>query len=71
MNNFDELKYEAGLTADGCWFSLDNYDQLAIEKYGRLIVERCIELCINNGMNRDDYIGRLNASSDITNHFLD
>ena len=69
MNNFDQLKYEAGLLADGCWFNLDNYDQLAIEKYGKLIVERCINLCINDGMNRDDYSGRLNAMMDISKHF--
>ena len=31
MNNqFDNLMYEAGLTAQGCWDEMDEYDRNAI-----------------------------------------
>ena len=39
---FDDLMYKAGLTADGCWFEFDNYDQMAIMKFAELIVRECV-----------------------------
>ena len=30
--------YRAGLTAQGCWDSMDDYDHKAIEKFAELIV---------------------------------
>jgi hypothetical protein len=36
--------YAAGLTAQGCWDRLDKYDQEAIMRFGRLIVQNCIEV---------------------------
>lgn len=42
---FDDLMYQAGLTADGCWFALDNYDQMAILKFAELIVRECANHC--------------------------
>ena len=41
---FDDLMYQAGLTADGCWFEFDNYDQMAIMKFAELIVQECIKI---------------------------
>lgn len=35
---FEQLLYESGLTADGCWDQLDEYDRAAILKFGELIV---------------------------------
>jgi len=32
--------YESGLSADGCLENLDSYARTAIEKYGRILVER-------------------------------
>lgn len=37
----EDLMYEAGLTAQGCWDSFDEYDQIAIKKFALLIVEEC------------------------------
>jgi len=42
MNNFDKQMYDAGLTAQGCWDEMDSYMHEAIEKFGELIVRRCI-----------------------------
>jgi hypothetical protein len=45
MNNtFDNLMYESGLTAQGCWDELDEYDREAITKFGELIVRDCIRI---------------------------
>jgi len=38
----DDLMYESGLTAQGCWDSMDKYDQEAIMNFGQLIVTHCL-----------------------------
>lgn len=38
----DKLMYHAGLTAQGCWDEMDEYDRKAIEKFAELIVRECI-----------------------------
>jgi hypothetical protein len=49
MNNqFDNLMYEAGLTAQGCWDEMDEYDRNAILKFAELIVRECAELSVNS-----------------------
>ncbi len=40
---FQELMYQAGLTAQGCWDEMDGYDHEAIEKFAELIVQECIK----------------------------
>jgi hypothetical protein len=40
---FEDLMYEAGLTAQGCWDSFDAYDKDAIERFAVLIVQKCLE----------------------------
>ena len=44
-DNFEQLMYDAGLTAQGCMDSMDQYDIEAIERFGRLIAKRCIDIC--------------------------
>jgi hypothetical protein len=39
----EHLMYLAGLTAQGCWDKLDDYDRTAIEKFAELIVRECAE----------------------------
>lgn len=39
----ENLMYQAGLTAQGCWDKLDQYDQQAILKFAQLIVQECID----------------------------
>ena len=41
-NRYDDFLYESGLTAQGCWDKLDDYDKNAIMKFGDLIVKECI-----------------------------
>jgi TRAP-type C4-dicarboxylate transport system substrate-binding protein len=38
----DKLMYHAGLTAQGCWDEMDEYDRKAIEKFAELIVQECM-----------------------------
>jgi hypothetical protein len=40
--NFEKQMYDSGLTAQGCWDGMDSYMHGAIEKFGELIVRRCI-----------------------------
>jgi len=35
--------YQAGLTAQGCWDEMDDYDRKAIEQFAELIVLDCID----------------------------
>jgi hypothetical protein len=45
MNSrLEYLMYRAGLTAQGCWDSMDDYDHRAIEKFAELIVRECMDL---------------------------
>jgi len=45
MNNrLEELMYQAGLTAQGCWDEMDSYDHEAIEKFAELIVRECAKV---------------------------
>ena len=44
-DKFDDLMYQAGLTAQGCWDQMDDYDRTAILKFGELIVRECLEWC--------------------------
>ena len=48
----DKLMYHAGLTAQGCWDEMDEYDRKAIEKFAELIVRECL--------NEIAYIGKAN-----------
>ena len=40
----EDLMYHSGLTAQGCWDEMDEYDKQAIEKFAELIVEECAHL---------------------------
>ena len=44
MNKIDDLMYEAGLTAQGCWDEMDEYNRTAIMKFAELIVGECIDI---------------------------
>ena len=43
-DNFENLLYESGLTAQGCWDELDDYAREAIIRFGRLVVQDCIQV---------------------------
>ena len=37
--------YQSGMTAQGCWDHLDEYDRTAIMTLAELIVKECIKAC--------------------------
>ena len=44
MNDqLENLLYQSGLTAQGCWDELDDYAQQGIEKFAELIIEECCD----------------------------
>jgi len=46
MNDrFDELMYQAGITAQGCWDEMDGYDRDAILNFAELIVKEMLVTC--------------------------
>jgi hypothetical protein len=49
-NSFDDLMYEAGLTVQGCWDQMDEYDRKAIIKFAELIVQKCVSEAALLGM---------------------
>jgi len=42
----EDLMYRAGLTAQGCWDSMDQYDREAIERFAELIAQECANICM-------------------------
>ena len=48
----DELMYQAGLTAQGCWDEMDEYDRTAILKFAQLIVRECVKVMYDNAVER-------------------
>ena len=42
---FDDLLYQSGLIADGCWDELGTYEQEAIERLIQLTAITCADLC--------------------------
>ena len=51
-DKFDDLMYQAGLTAQGCWDQMDDYDRTAILKFGELIVRECVKVMYDNAIER-------------------
>ena len=41
----EELMYRAGLTAQGCWDEMGDYEHKAIERFAQLIVRECMAQC--------------------------
>jgi hypothetical protein len=55
--HLEDLMYRAGLTAQGCWDSMDQYDREAIERFANLIVSESINVVYRRYMgdnNRED-----------------
>lgn len=56
-NQFDDLMYSAGLTAQGCWDQMDEYDRTAILKFAQLIVAECAKVADIADENKCEWIG--------------
>lgn len=41
----EDLMYHAGLTAQGCWDEMDEYNRKAIETFAELIVAEMLQTC--------------------------
>lgn len=54
---FDDLMYSAGLTAQGCWDQMDEYDRDAILKFAQLIVAECAKVADIADENKCEWIG--------------
>ena len=63
---FDDLMYSAGLTAQGCWDQMDEYDRTAILKFAQLIVKECIDTVSDCSV---EYCTRPQIVSEIREHF--
>ncbi len=62
--NFDDLLYQAGLTAQGCWDELGTYEQDAIIKFGELVARRSALIA---GL--AEFKNRRGAGAQILDHF--
>ena len=73
MNDLVEtLMYESGLTASGCWDSMDDYDRSAIELLVKLVAKECMTICVSNALDDLDTVGRTSSAKrafDIKNAF--
>jgi len=49
----EKLMYHSGLTAQGCWDEMDDYDKQAIEKFAELIVHECVDMVDNAVTHRE------------------
>lgn len=63
---FDDLMYSAGLTAQGCWDQMDEYNRDAILKFAQLIVAECIDVVSDCSV---EYCTRPQIVSEIREHF--
>jgi hypothetical protein len=69
MNDrLEDLLYESGLTAQGCWDELDDYARQGIEKFAKLIVSECMDV-LDPGENQ--VIARFQARQWLAEHFGD
>ena len=62
----NDLMYRAGLTAQGCWDSMDDYDREAILKFAELIVRECIDTVSDCSI---EYCTRPQIVNEIKEHF--
>jgi hypothetical protein len=44
-NNLETLLYRSGLTANGSWDQMDQYDQEAVLRLLKMVVEECMLFC--------------------------
>jgi hypothetical protein len=60
----ENLMYESGLTASGCWDSMDDYDHTAIENLCEMIIRECAQVA-----DRADSVGCEWIGGNILTHF--
>jgi len=55
-DRFDDLLYQSGLTAQGCWDELDDYAKDAIMKFGELTILKCADIALREDHDPSDCI---------------
>jgi hypothetical protein len=66
---FEDLMYHSGLVASGCWDQLDTYDRQAVEKFGELIVQKCLQMVANEANQYDNPVWAVEIVNDICDTF--
>jgi len=61
-----DLMYHSGLTAQGCWDEMDDYDKQAIKKFAELIVKECMNVLDPGG---HQLIARFHTRQWLSEHF--
>jgi len=44
-DKLEDLLYESGLTAQGCWDEFDDYAKQGIERLVKMIINECVACC--------------------------
>ena len=53
--NFDKQMYESGLTAQGSYDKMDQYDQEAIIRFGEVLLKQCLTY-VDDSFGDVDYV---------------
>lgn len=54
MNDkLENLMYESGITAQGCWDDMDEFDRQAIERLIDLVIKECATVARNHTLSRN------------------
>ena len=62
----ENLLYEAGLTAQGSWDELDDYNQQAVQRLVLLVVQECCTLIEQQGYNMvPGFVMRLTVPAEV------
>ena len=70
MNSrMEDLMYESGLTAQGCWDQMPEYDRAAIEKFAQLIVRACAQIGELKEQGHEDYDPDMSVGWYMRQHF--
>lgn len=65
----ENLMYQAGLTASGCWDEMDEYDQKAIQKFAQLIIKECLNKIENEAAQYAEPVWAFELVNDIKENF--
>lgn len=71
---FHDLMDESGLTAQGCWDDMGEYEREAVMKFAELIIKDCIGICKRRINPRDPELaeiwkGALACTTEMKVHF--
>jgi hypothetical protein len=62
---YEDLLYQAGLTASGCWDELGIYEQEAIKRFAELIIDEMYSFLLNTFKDDEPWHSR----AEVKKHF--